>query len=248
MRRTPRWVVNHPRDSVVAERSRSKGRLLHYCDGYNLYNRLLRHTFSKWLDIDALAVALLRPDHDIIAIKYYTSRVRPHPYDQQAIDRQKIYLQALAAQPRIEIIEGMYDKRKTWLPFAAEPCRSCPKMAPNNMGRVFKFEEKRTDVNLATNILVDAALDRTDCLVLISGDSDFVAAVEAARRVFRKTVIVFNPSDTYSVQLNAAANYYKHIPRDLPAMCQLPDVIPVGTHGRTIHRPEAWAASAPAQS
>ena len=34
--------------------------------------------------------------------------------------------------------------------------------------------------------------------------------------------------------------YYKHIPRDLPAKCQLPDTIPVGTHGRTIHRPPAW--------
>ena len=42
-------------------------------------------------------------------------------------------------------------------------------------------------------------------------------------------------------QLRAVSTYYKHIPRDLPAKCQLPEVIPIGTHGRTIHRPPAWA-------
>ena len=28
--------------------------------------------------------------------------------------------------------------------------------------------------------------------------------------------------------------------RDLPAKCQLPDEIPVGTHGNVIRRPAAW--------
>ena len=33
----------------------------------------------------------------------------------------------------------------------------------------------------------------------------------------------------------------KNIPRDLPAQCQLPDVIPYGKHGdRFIRRPDAW--------
>ena len=216
-------------------------RTIAYCDGYNLYNRLLRHTPFKWLDLVAFTKSLLRADHTICSVKYFTSRVRPYPYDQQSIDRQKIYLQAIASCPNVEIIEGMYDKRKTWLPFASDPCKNCPQMAPNHMGRVYKFEEKRTDVNLATNMLVDAALDHADCLVLISGDSDFVAAVDAVRKTFHKTILVFNPSNTYSAQLDMAASYYKHIPRDLPAKCQLPDIIPIGTHGRTLHRPAAWA-------
>ena len=59
--------------------------------------------------------------------------------------------------------------------------------------------------------------------------------------MFRKTVLVFNPSEIHSAQLDTSASYYKHIPRDLPARCQLPETIPVGTHGRTIHRPPAWA-------
>ena len=57
--------------------------------------------------------------------------------------------------------------------------------------RVMKFEEKRTDVNLATSMANHAS-------------------------------------------------YYRDTPRDLPAKCQLPDAIPVGTHGNFIRRPEAW--------
>ena len=37
------------------------------------------------------------------------------------------------------------------------------------------------------------------------------------------------------------ATIYKDIPRDLLLRCQLPDIIPVGTHGNTIHRSSAWA-------
>ena len=36
------------------------------------------------------------------------------------------------------------------------------------------------------------------------------------------------------------ASYYAHIPRDLPAKCQLPEVVTL-PNGRTIHRPPAWA-------
>ena len=43
-----------------------------------------------------------------------------------------------------------------------------------------------------------------------------------------------------STNLKRAASYYKNIPRDLPAKCQLPDSIPVGTHGNFIRRPAAW--------
>ena len=74
-----------------------------------------------------------------------------------------------------------------------------------------------------------------------------VGTIYALRHEFGKTVLVFNPHTAVSEHLRRAATYYAHIPRDLPAKCQLPDIIPVGTHGRTIHRPEAWAAPASAQ-
>ena len=49
----------------------------------------------------------------------------------------------------------------------------------------------------------------------------------------------FYPDSAISKHLNSVASYYAHIPRDLPARCQLPEVVPL-PNGRTIHRPPAW--------
>ena len=103
-----------------------------------------------------------------------------------------------------------------------------------------KLEEKRSDVNLAVDAVTDAALDRADSIVLITGDSDQTGTIERIRRQFKKPVIVFDPHERESQHLKKAATFYKNIPRDLPARCQLPDEIPVGTRGNFIRRPAAW--------
>ena len=111
--------------------------------------------------------------------------------------------------------------------------------APNGKVRIVKLEEKRTDVNIATDMLYDVFTDNIDTVALISGDSDFIAPLDIIRRK-GKQVLVFDPHERFS-DICYHASYYAHIPRDLPAKCQLPDIIPIGTHGRTIHRPPAWA-------
>ena len=95
-------------------------------------------------------------------------------------------------------------------------------------------------MNLAVALVTDAALNSADVFLVITGDSDQVGAIEPVRRQFKKSVIVFNPQPTISKQLDWVASYYKNIPRDLPAKCQLPDEIPVGTRGNLIRRPAAW--------
>ncbi len=52
-----------------------------YIDGYNLYYGLLKGTPYKWLDPMRLVKALLREDHEIISVKYFTSPVRTYPHD-----------------------------------------------------------------------------------------------------------------------------------------------------------------------
>ena len=44
-----------------------------YIDGYNLFYGLLKGTAWKWLDLLAFSKALLRDDHEILAVKYFTS-------------------------------------------------------------------------------------------------------------------------------------------------------------------------------
>ena len=70
----------------------------------------------------------------------------------------------------------------------------------------------------------------------VSGDSDFATPLDLIRQDLRRQVMVLNPKDRRS-DLIHHATIYKDIPRDLPLRCQLPDIIPVGSHGNTIHRP-----------
>ena len=216
-----------------------------YIDAGNLYYGLLRDNRSaKWLDPLALARALIRSDHVIGVVKFYTARVRTYPYDAEAVERQRIYLRALSEIKGLKIVEGYYNKNKVWMPAVSSACRTCKETADGRV-HIVKLEEKRTDVNIATDMLYDAFTDSIDAVALISGDSDFIAPLDLIRKKFGKQVLVFDPHQRFS-DICYHASYYAHIPRDLPAKCQLPEVIPVGTHGRTIHRPAAWAAPATA--
>jgi len=210
-----------------------------YVDGYNLYYGLLKGTPWKWLDLVGFSYALLNPDHEIVSVRYFTAPVKTHPHDAAALDRQKIYLQALATNPLVKITLGFYNKNEALMPISDERCKVCA-VANEGFVPVKKLEEKRSDVNIAVAMLIDAAKTDVESFVLITGDSDQVGAIEALRYEFSKNVLVFNPHIGLSQHLKRAASYYKNIPRDIPACCQLPDAIPVGTHGNFIRRPAAW--------
>ena len=210
-----------------------------YIDGYNLYYGLLKGTRFKWLDLLAFSKALLREDHEIACVKYFTAYIKTYPYDQAASERQNIYVQALETFDKVKVIHGFYRKSNVLMPVVGDECRRCDQ-APEGLVRVVKLEEKKSDVNMAVEMMIDAAQDKADAYVVITGDSDQTGAVEAVRYNYGKTVIVFNPHIGTSMHLKKAASYYKNIPRDLPSMCQLPNKIPVGTHGNFIQRPKAW--------
>ena len=123
------------------------------------------------------------------------------------------------------------------LPFAKEPCTSCDKV---KYAIVWKTEEKKSDVNLAVEMVTDAYENRADAMVLISGDADHSVALSIARYRHHKTTVVFNPHEGECVELRQLSTYCRNIPRDLPAKCQLPEVVTL-PNGRAIHRSSAWA-------
>ena len=49
-----------------------------YIDGFNLYNRAVKHTSFKWLDLRRLAETLF-PDDEIQRICFFTALVRSRP-------------------------------------------------------------------------------------------------------------------------------------------------------------------------
>ena len=75
-----------------------------YVDGFNLYYGLLqKRPECKWLDPMRLVKSLLRDDHDVLCVKFFTSRIRPYPHDAAAIDRQNLYINAVASIDRVRV-------------------------------------------------------------------------------------------------------------------------------------------------
>ena len=210
-----------------------------YIDGGNLYYGQLRGTNNKWLDLEAFSVKLLNPDHAITAIKYFTSRVIDKTPNQLRSQRQGQYLNALACRPRVEIVEGRYREQTELLAPVREPCASCDKRRNDGRIKVMRITEKMTDVNIADAMLRDAYERCTDCLVLISGDTDLAPIVKTVRYRIGIPTIVFNPQTSICNELRRYATFYRNIPPGAAEGCRLPDSFTT-SDGRTIRCPAAW--------
>lgn len=143
-----------------------------YVDGFNFYYGVVRGTAHKWLDLERVFYRL-RPDDDIQVIHYFTALV-----DGRRRGNQETYLRALALSPKIDVILGKFKRKQI-------TCRVAG--CTYSRSRVFQTpEEKRTDVNIALQMLDDAHHGRAERFVLVSGDSDLVPALDLIRPIPRR--------------------------------------------------------------
>jgi uncharacterized LabA/DUF88 family protein len=199
-------------------------RLNVYVDGFNLYFGMIKAGFTncKWLDIHALAELIKNNTHTLNDVKYFTARIKGN-YEKQK--RQSTYLDALATTP-ISIIYGQYRSDLV-------ECQKCPHTwyAP---------KEKMTDVNIATELMIDAYTDMFDVAIVISGDSDLVPPIKAIRRLFpQKEVLSAFPPNRPSNELKSVANHSFHLGRLKLERCQLPKTI-TDKYGNVLSKPFEW--------
>ncbi len=203
-------------------------RTIVYVDGFNLYYRAVKGTPYKWLDLGALFRRLLGPQNDIIAINYYTAIVSGRLDPQQPI-RQKTFIRALEKHiPELAVHYGHFLSHDVNAPIAG--------VTPLQYARVIKTEEKGSDVNLAVHLLNDAWLDRYDCAVVVSNDSDLAEALRLVRAQTVKMIGLLSPVKFPSRELMQYATFVKHIRPGALAASQLPNPIP----GTNLYKPHAW--------
>jgi hypothetical protein len=58
---------------------------------------------------------------------------------------------------------------------------------------IHTYEEKETDVRIATQIVADAYQKNCDVAVIVSADSDMIPAIELAKEATQKVFIYFPP-------------------------------------------------------
>ncbi len=206
-------------------------RTIVYVDGFNLYYGAVKGTPYKWLDLEALCRRLL-PRDTIVKIRYFTARISARPDDPQQAVRQETYLRALNTLASVETHFGHYVTRRTRMALATPPERG-----PRTV-EVLKTEEKGSDVNLATYLLLDAFRGHCETAVVISNDSDLAEPVRVARTEARIRVGVINPHPAKYRSRRLEGTFFKQLRPSVLGQCQLPTRINDDDGG--IVKPSSW--------
>jgi len=238
-----------------------------YIDGFNLYYGARgicgRSTPGwRWLDLRALSANLLQQQSNwsnaiVERVVFCTARISggDNPGGQRDQD---VYLRALReAGSADEQSMGHYVSRTSTVPLAVPDKKGRPVLTkpawpvmvkdvsgqprPDSvfMVSVARREEKGSDVNVASHLLLDVLSNRVDAAIVISNDSDLAFPVKEVRR--RVPVGLVNPTRNFPAgRMNGSASdgvgqhwWYQLRKTDFED-AQLPD--PVGS----IFRPVGW--------
>jgi uncharacterized LabA/DUF88 family protein len=201
-----------------------------YVDAFNLYYGCLKGTPYRWLDLGALCRRLL-PKDEIKRIRYFTATVSAQPDNPHAPQRQQVYLRALETIPGLSIHYGHYLSHVTRMPLAR------PGPGARTV-EVMKTEEKGSDVNLATFLLLDAFKRDCQVAVVISNDSDLKLPIEVAQHELGLCVGVVNPHPPARRSRALQPTFFKQIRPSALAACQFPPVLR-DARGE-IRKPSRW--------
>lgn len=208
-----------------------------YVDGFNLYYGAFRDgPFGayKWLNLVGFCQDILSKGHRIDMVRYFTARVKPRGTDPGAPARQAAYIQALRTLPEISIHMGTFSTHPKTRP-VADPAGHCQPAV-----EVLITEEKGSDVNLATYLLLDAFDDAFDTAVVISDDSDLLEPIKVVKERFgRRIVIIRIRTNRGSVFKNVADAVYDANRLRYYSQNQFPATL-TSSSGKVINRPSGW--------
>lgn len=211
----------------------TRKRLGVYIDGYNLYRGMCAAKLRKflWLDLCKLAENIRKNDSQVHVVKYFTARklnlkargTPRHRSEQQSLKRQSNYIDAVRCRGA-EVFEGKFKRRDM-------KCRKCS-------ATWIKPEEKKTDVQLATQLLADAFRSEIDKAIVVSGDADTVPPIRMLTTDLRIEVVVAFPPKRVLQELVDIASGTIHLNKQILAKSLMPDVFEHG--GTRYERPPEW--------
>ena len=200
-------------------------RVIVYIDGFNLYYGLKAKGWKNlyWLNLQSMALHLLKPGQSLVRTKYFTSIVK-QPADKNR--RQAAFLDALRTLSEIGLFFGHYLSN-------AVICRHCGHQHTTH-------HEKMTDVNIAVELLTDAFQDSFDTALIVSADSDLLGPIKAVKRMFpsKRSIIVFPPNRNSSALRQTADGVY-YLDPILLAKCTFPEQVQTAS-GYMVSRPVDW--------
>jgi uncharacterized LabA/DUF88 family protein len=162
-----------------------------------------------WLDLDRMCQSMLTDRQELAAIKYFTAPIIGGKNKKQ---RQSAYLDAIRTLPKVQVVLGRFEPDK-------KECAKCkyPNLHP---------QEKKTDVNIATDLICDAIADVYETAILVTADSDLVPAIQAVKKLKpHKRVVVAFPPNRYSKELEDSTHARIRIWEPMLRKSGLPETI-----------------------
>lgn len=203
-----------------------KQRIIVYVDGFNFYYGLRSERRWKkyyWLDLVKFFDMFMKENQELVAVKYFSART----YDLEKSRNQNAFFQANKENPRFHLILGKYLKKSF-------ECFNCHRI-------IHTYEEKESDVRIATQIVADAYQNNCDIAIVVSADSDMIPAIELAKEAGKQVYAYFPPNQQSSnlrtlcgrtIDLVRYENRFK--------LCLLPDVVHLKASNFDLRIPEKW--------
>lgn len=163
-----------------------------YIDGYNLYFGSLKGTPYKWLNPVSLVEKLLKRSGscntflDPLSVKYFTAEINARAAtDPNSLNDQRAYHLALNLflKDELSLFRGSYsiDEAKAPKVEKSQNNKNIP-IPKSERVKIWKMEEKQSDVSLAVEALYDAIMEPTiEQFVFVTNDTDLIPALQKIR-------------------------------------------------------------------
>ncbi len=206
-----------------------------YVDGFNLYYGAIKGTPYKWLNLERYFRILLS-NHDLVRIRYFTAMISGWRRTYQ-----QTYLDALATTPIVDVELGNFKSKNIRC-----RCSHCPEVKEHHFTGQ---EEKRTDVSIASRMIEDVVTGSCQKLVVVSGDSDLVPAIQCVGRISPEAkILVYVPAGPHvsnadkrkrAAEIRGAAHDGRILPNEFLPKSLFPDPI-TKPDGTKILKPVGW--------
>lgn len=207
-------------------------------DGLNLYHSLrevekVSKAKVRWLDLRALCASYLHAVRSAVGQRVelaridYFSALANHltARDPGALNGPTAYLAALESSG-VNVTLARFKQKDV----------TCPKCG----NRFVRFQEKETDVAIGMKLMEAAARGEREVVVLVSGDTDMVPAIKAAKHLSPSLVIgVAFPFMRHNAELRAVADFTFSIGQRDVQRAQFPLAVSL-SDGGTVLKPTGW--------
>jgi len=207
-------------------------RVIAYFDGFNFYEGLRskgwRHYY--WLDLFKFCEQFLKRHQTLEAVRYFSAV----QHNAEKALRQNIFFQANKMNDKFDLTLGVFKRRNKW-----KTIRTGGRRTSVN---IEFWEEKKSDVSIASYMIRDVVLDKCDVTFLICADGDLTPPLDVIKELNpNHKLIVFFPPQTFSYDLRNKANKFVLLERHEEKFRNslLPEKMTLA-NGHVLECPDKW--------